>query len=200
MRATLLGAVLVAVACGPAGEGADPLPGNRVRVVATTGMVADLARVIGAGRVEVTALMGPGVDPHLYRASAGDVKRLQEADLILYNGLRLEGKMGDLLHKLGRRRPVVAVTMGVPVARLLRPPESSGHHDPHVWFDVALGAEATRPVAEARGDRDPRHAANTDPEVVASVVAMCLEAGAGRVVVTDGSCNDPRRCFSRSGS
>ena len=48
-------------------------------------------------------------------------------------------------------------------------------------------------------DRDPRHGANTNPEVVATVVSMCLEAGAERVVVTDASCNDPRRCFTRSG-
>jgi manganese/zinc/iron transport system substrate-binding protein len=91
------------------GEAADARPGT-VRVVATTGMVADLARVIGGDEVEVTALMGPGVDPHVYKASALDLDRLRSAQIILYNGLGLEGRMGDLFKKLARKQAVVAVT------------------------------------------------------------------------------------------
>ncbi len=148
---------LAALTCG-CGETADARPGA-VRVVATTGMVADLARVIGGQQVEVTALMGPGVDPHLYKASALDLDRLRGAHLVLYSGLGLEGRMGDLLAKLARRRPVVAVAEALDPARLLEPPELEGHFDPHLWFDVGLWAETTTVVAEALAEVAPAHAA-----------------------------------------
>ena len=120
-----------------------------VRVVATVSMVADLVRQVGGERVSVEALMGPGVDPHLYKATASDVTRLRRADVIFYNGLALEGKMVDVLEKLARaKKHVHAVTATVPAARLLTPPEFEGHHDPHVWFDVNLWAQCVDAVAK----------------------------------------------------
>jgi len=130
---------------------------GKLRVVATTGMVADLARVVGGSDVEVTALMGAGVDPHLFKASAGDVARLEQADVILYSGLGLEGKMGDIFVKMARTRPVYAVCEAVPEEERLEPPELEGHYDPHVWFDVALWAKTAQVVAEALGAADPGH-------------------------------------------
>ncbi len=118
---------------------------DKLHVVATTGMVADLVQAIGGSAVVVDALMGPGVDPHLYKATQGDLSRLQEADLVVYNGLHLEGKMGEILEKLGRRKPVVAVADGLPRKQLLQDTLFSGNYDPHVWFDVSLWA-ATVPV------------------------------------------------------
>src|SRR5687768_6218183 len=76
---------------------------DRVRVVATIGMISDLAERIGGERVVVEGLMGPGVDPHLYKASAGDVRLLARADLVLYNGLHLEAAMGEVLAEMGNR-------------------------------------------------------------------------------------------------
>jgi len=112
---------------------------DRIRVTATVGMVADLVKRVGGDRVEVTALMGPGVDPHLYKASASDVTRLRRADVIFYSGLMLEGKMTRVFAKLARsRKPVYAVTDSIPRDRLLTPEEFEGHYDPHVWFDVGL--------------------------------------------------------------
>src|SRR5688500_15312172 len=73
---------------------------KKIKVTTTVTMVADLARNVGGDRVEVEALMGPGVDPHLYKAAASDVTKLQQADLIFYSGLLLEGKMQDILSKL----------------------------------------------------------------------------------------------------
>ena len=160
LRITVFGLLLGLAAGGcsrtPSGS-AEDLANRTIRVVATTGMVADLAREIGADRVEVAALMGPGVDPHLYTATAGDVERIDRADLILYNGLHLEGKMGDVLESAARDRPVVAVTDTCDGARLLGQP-GADYKDPHVWFDVALWAQATRAVGDALAGLDPTHA------------------------------------------
>lgn len=111
---------------------------NKPKVVATTGMVADLVKNIGGDSIEVTALMGPGVDPHLYKATQGDLANLQTADIIFYNGLHLEGKMGEVFEKLARIKKVVPVTAAIDNNRLLADPVYKEAHDPHIWFDVSL--------------------------------------------------------------
>lgn len=103
--------------------------------------------------------MGPGVDPHLYRAKAGDVERLAAADIVFYNGLHLEAKLAEVLERLGERRRTVAVTGGIERSRLLAPPEFAGAFDPHVWFDVSLWTIALRTVGAALAEADPSHAA-----------------------------------------
>lgn len=123
--------------------------------MATTGIVADAARRVLGDRGTVTALMGPGVDPHLYKASEGDVRRLGEADLILVNGLHLEGKMSDVLLRMARSRPVIAVTEEIDPAGLREPPEFAGQYDPHVWFDVSLWAQTAAPIAKALCELEP---------------------------------------------
>ncbi|MGQ0613313.1 MAG: metal ABC transporter solute-binding protein, Zn/Mn family [Planctomycetaceae bacterium] len=158
MRLAALFLIPILAAC-TSDSPASGRSGGKVRVVATTGMVADLARRIGGDFVEVEALMGPGVDPHLYKASAGDLARLRAADLILYNGLQLEGKMGDLFVEMANRRKVAAVTSGLPQDRLLEPEELEGHYDPHVWFDTALWAETTTAVADALASVDAERGA-----------------------------------------
>jgi manganese/zinc/iron transport system substrate-binding protein len=122
-------------------------------------MIADVTERMGGGRVEVQGLMGPGVDPHLYKARAGDVRRLAGADLVLYNGLHLEAAMGEVLEQLGRRKRTVAVTEWIPRSALSAPPEFQGNYDPHVWFDVMLWREAARRIATALGEADSAHAA-----------------------------------------
>lgn len=131
------------------GTPSSPAAGGKLKIVATTGMIADLAGRIAGDLASVEALMGPGVDPHLYKASESDVRKLAEADLVLYNGLFLEGKMGDILAKLGKSRPVVAIAESLPEQDLKRPPEMQGHPDPHIWFDVALWAKTVPAVTEA---------------------------------------------------
>jgi len=146
--------LLVLAACG---GGEDP-PSRRegpLRVVATTSIIADTARRIAGEHAQVEALMGPGVDPHLYKASESDVRRLSEADLILYNGLHLEGKMGDILTKMARSRPVVAVSEDIPQELLREPPEFAGQYDPHVWFDVSLWVFVAERVRDALIEVDP---------------------------------------------
>lgn len=113
-------------------------------VVTTIGMIEDAVKNIGGDDVQVAALMGAGVDPHLYKATAGDVKKLNEADLILYNGLHLEAKMSDVLAKLSASRFVAAVSETIPVENRL--PFEQSEFDPHVWFDVKLWSYSVKSV------------------------------------------------------
>jgi manganese/zinc/iron transport system substrate-binding protein len=126
------------------------------KVVTTVSMVTDLVRQVGGDLVEVEGLMGPGVDPHLYKAAASDVVKLQQADVIFYSGLVLEGKMQDVLTKLARaKRFVYAVTESIPVERLLEPAQFEGHYDPHVWFDVSLWAHGVDSVVSGLSEFRP---------------------------------------------
>ena len=138
-------------ACAPAPAGED----TRLDVVTTTGMITDIVARVGSERVRVTGLMGPGIDPHLYKASAGDVRTLSTADLIFYNGLHLEAAMGEVLGKMDGRVRTQAVTGGIPTGRLLSPPGFSGQFDPHVWFDVSLWIHAVGTVVRTLEEVDP---------------------------------------------
>ncbi len=115
-------------------------------VVTTTSILADTTKRIGGAHIEVRSLMGEGVDPHLYKASPGDLRLLSAADLVLHNGLHLEGKMADALEKLSTRKPVVAVTASIPSTHLRRSSEGSDSYDPHVWFDVSLWRTAAEHI------------------------------------------------------
>lgn len=120
-------------------------PGT-IRVLATTAMVADLVKAVGGDHVEVTTLMGPGIDPHLFKASPRDVMALKSADVVIASGLHLEGKLLSALESLQRTDPVLFIGDHLPEERLL---STDGAHDPHIWFDVALFAK-TLPSIEAQ--------------------------------------------------
>lgn len=141
----------------PAGSARDPRSGAAppLNIVATVGMAGDLARQIGGDRVKVRDLMGEGVDPHLYKASPGDMRLLSDADMILYSGLHLEGRMSDVIVRMAGRRTVVQVTDTIDESRLREPPEFAGHFDPHVWFDVSLWSKAASRVRDALIEKDP---------------------------------------------
>ena len=146
-------ASLVFIGCDPKGQ-PDASTGGKIRVVTTIGMITDIVKNVGGEHVEVTGLMGPGVDPHLYKASAGDVQRLTSAQLIFYNGLHLESKMGDILAKMSGDTKTVAVTDAVDQSLLLTPPEFEGQYDPHLWFDVPLWMEAVGRVRDTLSEFD----------------------------------------------
>jgi manganese/zinc/iron transport system substrate-binding protein len=132
------------------------LTAAELQVVATTGMVADLVRHTGGERVEVQQLMGPGVDPHLYKPTASDASRLAKADVIFYNGLNLEGRLGDMFTRLARQGvQVYAVSDSLPANRLISPEGSEGFRDPHVWLDASLWAEAVPAVVAGLSEADP---------------------------------------------
>lgn len=127
-------------------------PQNRAvsnQVVCTTGIIADACQELlrGVDSIEVIALMGPGVDPHLYKATQGDIKKLMRADLIVYNGLHLEGKMTDLFDKMDNRNKLAAAE-AIPAERLINNSDFVGANDPHVWFDAQLWQIVVKAMAE----------------------------------------------------
>ncbi|MCE7991022.1 MAG: zinc ABC transporter solute-binding protein [Roseivirga sp.] len=147
---------LLLSACGGSDKSAE---NDKLSVVTTTGMIADVVKNVGKDSVQVQALMGPGVDPHLYKATQGDLGRLQRADIIFYNGLHLEGKMGEVFEKLERIKNVVPVAGRIDVSRLLSDPVYKDAHDPHVWFDVKLWSSTIEVVVEILSNEDPENAA-----------------------------------------
>jgi manganese/zinc/iron transport system substrate-binding protein len=159
---TLLLAPLLAGCPGGApldGPDAGRAAGGKVRVATTTGMIADIVRNVGGDRVDVTALMGPGTDPHYYKATAGDIQTLTGADVIFYNGLELEGRMTETFEKLAATgRKTVAVAGGVPTEKLRQPREFQGRYDPHVWFDAKLWQHPVRAVEKTLSEMDPASA------------------------------------------
>ena len=153
-------ALVLLVGCGPIEPPrARVLDGETIAVVTTIGMITDAVERVGGERVAVEGLMGPGIDPHLYKASEGDLRRLERADVIFYGGLHLEAKMADVLERIGERRATQAVTDAIPREALLRPAGFEGQYDPHVWFDVALWMKAVEQIRDRLAELDPGSAA-----------------------------------------
>ncbi|MBX3727637.1 MAG: zinc ABC transporter substrate-binding protein [Candidatus Sumerlaeia bacterium] len=152
---TLLALFAWTVGCqAPAAEPrADSAP---YRVVATTGMVADLVRHVAGDKADVVQLVGDGVDPHLYTPTRNDVAHLHRAQVVFYSGLLLEGRMTDMLVRLARTRPVFAVTEAIDESALLG--AEGGHPDPHVWMEVRLWSQGLDAVAESLAAFDPNNA------------------------------------------
>lgn len=130
--------------------------GYPIKILCTTGMVADLVKRVGGGHVEVTAMMGPEVDPHLFKPQPSDLRALRKADAVFYSGLHLEGKMADVLAKLEGEKPVYPVAEYLPESMILKAGE--GAYDPHVWFDVGLWARCIETVREVLSRYDPENA------------------------------------------
>jgi manganese/zinc/iron transport system substrate-binding protein len=124
-----------------------------LRVVCTTGMVADVVRNVAGDRADVTALIGEGVDPHLFKPTRDDVAKLLKADMVFYSGLLLEGRMEETFRKIAARgAPVTAVTGSLDKNSL----SGDEHHpDPHVWMDPALWGQTIPVVTAALVSRDP---------------------------------------------
>lgn len=164
-----LTAVLLAIAaagCGATGERIGQTTGSgddaALRVATTTNFITDTVARVGGDRVQVDGLMGPGVDPHLYKASAGDVTTLREADVVFYGGLLLEAKLEEVLEEIGEDRPAFAVTRDIPHSKLLEAPTGAPveeEYDPHVWFDVSLWMHAVETVRDELAAADPGGAA-----------------------------------------
>lgn len=167
--------MLVFAGCSGGGSTAKVAPakpktevGYPLYVVCTTGMVADVVRNVGGGHVFVQQLMGGGVDPHLYKPTRNDVTKLMDADVVVYSGLMLEGKMADTLENMasereeiaaaytgdGATKSVFAITSGLDPSLLI---QGEGHTDPHVWMDASTWAQTADVVAAELAKLLPEH-------------------------------------------
>ncbi len=156
IKLSLLSCFLFLAGCKtppPPGEGP-----TRLHVVATTSIIADTVQEIGGDIVRVESLMGPGIDPHTYKASEGDVSKLGGADIIFYNGLQLEARMTSVFEKMSQSgRKVVAVSENIPEYRLLPADDHDGQYDPHIWMDTELWTSVAHTIAETLIAETPEH-------------------------------------------
>jgi len=168
--------------CGSEEESTD----GRYKVAATVGMIADIVREVAGEHAQVAGVIGEGVDPHLYKPSSTDVKQLQAADVIFYNGLKLEGKMGDVLEKIAKSgKPVTPVTEEILQDPTYLIEDGSSHHDPHVWMDVQGWIRAVNVVEKALSEYDPEHATEYTENAAAYRLQLeSLDAYAKEVIAT----------------
>ncbi len=150
--------LLLLAACG--GATTESASDGKITAVSTIGMVTDIVENIGGDHVNAIGLMGPGTDPHLYVASAGDVTKLSDADVIFYNGLFLESQMEEVLEQLSENKTVVPITKGLDTAQLLASPDYDDEFDPHVWFYVPFWQEAAIQVRDTLIEIDPDNQAD----------------------------------------
>ncbi|MFJ5772001.1 metal ABC transporter solute-binding protein, Zn/Mn family [Psychrobacillus sp. NPDC093180] len=136
-------------ASGDIGKETKPL------VVTTTGQIADAVKEIAGDQVEIKSLMGPGVDPHLYKATQGDLQTLEKADIIFYNGLELEGKMSDIFEKMKKEKTVVGIGDIVPQDQILKDEAHPELSDPHIWFDINVWEIATKELTKTLSEELP---------------------------------------------
>ena len=130
-------------------------PEAPIQVLATTSVVADAARQLLPDEVEVVALMQSDIDPHSYKPVESDVAKLQSAEVILHNGLHLEGKMTDILEKLGERKPVYAMSNPLEPTELIEVGPNT--YDPHIWFDLQLWSACVSELSLFLMDQFPEH-------------------------------------------
>ncbi|MCP9488629.1 MAG: zinc ABC transporter substrate-binding protein [Solirubrobacteraceae bacterium MAG38_C4-C5] len=168
-------AAVAATGCGAlpdeATQGVQAADG-RLQAVTTTNWITDTAEQIGGDRVAVTGLMGAGVDPHLYNASAGDVDTLRETDVAFWNGLDLEAQMEDVFETIGEEKPVVAVGEAIPEQALLSSADQSDEPDPHVWFSPDRWKAVATAMARTYTEADPEGASTYEANLEAFLAQL----------------------------
>lgn len=155
---TLLSSLLLLGACAETKSDADK--DGKVHIVTTIAQIAEPMSIIGGEHVVVESLMGPGVDPHLYKATQGDIAKLQSSDIVLYSGLNLEGNMIEAFEKIGTKKPVNGISESIPKEQLLQ--DEDGAIDPHVWFDIDLWKISLDTATEELKKFAPDHAEEFD--------------------------------------
>ncbi|AUC78500.1 manganese transporter [Nonlabens sp. MB-3u-79] len=147
--------VLLLISCGDKKE-----ENGKLKVVTTTTMITDLVENIGGDLIEVNGLMGSGIDPHLYKASQGDFRKLDRADVIFYNGLHLEGKLVEVFEKMNEQaKTTIAISDGVAENTLIGSEYFASNYDPHIWFDLAYWNDISVYVTKRLSELDPENAA-----------------------------------------
>ncbi|MFD1062467.1 metal ABC transporter solute-binding protein, Zn/Mn family [Winogradskyella litorisediminis] len=139
----------------------DTQTNGKLKVVTTTTMITDLVKNIGGDFIEVEGLMGSGVDPHLYKASEGDVTKLVNANIIFYNGLHLEGKLVEVFEKMERsNKTQVALGENLDKSQLIGSDYFASNYDPHVWFNIEFFKQFAKQVTKTLSEKDPKNAVN----------------------------------------
>jgi manganese/zinc/iron transport system substrate-binding protein len=139
----------------------DSKSNGKLNVVTTTSMITDLVKNIGGDYINLQGLMGSGVDPHLYKASEGDVTKLVNANVIFYNGLHLEGKLVEVFEKMGTAtKTPIALGDVLDKSTLIGSDYFASSYDPHVWFDINYFRQFTKKVTQVLSEKDPDNAAN----------------------------------------
>ncbi|MDG1714009.1 zinc ABC transporter substrate-binding protein [Lacinutrix sp.] len=132
---------------------------GKLNIVTTTTMITDLVKNIGGDLVNVQGLMGSGVDPHLYKASEGDVTKLVNADIIFYNGLHLEGKLVEVFEKMGSKtKTPIALGAILDKSQLIGSDYFASNYDPHVWFNIDFFKQFAKKVTVVLSEKDPENA------------------------------------------
>ena len=132
---------------------------DKLQVVTTTTMITDLLNNIGGDKIDIQGLMGAGVDPHLYKASEGDVSKLFNADVIVYNGLHLEGKLEDVFEKMRyQNKKTIAVSDVIDKATLIGSEYFASNYDPHIWFDISNWELITQYITDQLCELDAKNA------------------------------------------
>jgi len=146
---------------------------GKLNVVTTTSMITDLVKNIGGDAINLEGLMGSGVDPHLYKASEGDVSKLVDADIIFYNGLHLEGKLVDVFEQMSSasKRPI-ALTDALDKKGLIGSDYFASNYDPHVWFDISYFKQFAQKVTQVLAEQDPNNASIYKQNEVAYLKAL----------------------------
>ena len=137
----------------------DKKENGKLNIVTTTTMITDLVKNIGGEHINLQGLMGSGVDPHLYKASEGDVTKLSQADIIFYNGLHLEGKLVEVFEKM-KTKKTIAISGVLDKNTLIGSEYFASNYDPHIWFDVDYWKQATQFVVETLSESIPEQKAN----------------------------------------
>ncbi|APD07243.1 zinc-binding lipoprotein AdcA [Flavobacteriaceae bacterium UJ101] len=132
---------------------------GKLNVVTTTTMLTDLVKNIGGDVISVEGLMGSGVDPHLYKASEGDVTKLFNADVVFYNGLHLEGKLEDVFEKMKHQNKItIPVSDTINKKELISSEAFASNYDPHIWFNIENWKQITQYVVNQLKKEDPKNA------------------------------------------
>ncbi|WP_442955727.1 metal ABC transporter solute-binding protein, Zn/Mn family [Paenibacillus sp. IITD108] len=136
----LVVAMVISACTSDKGNNGKSQQGDKINVVTTIAQIAEPLSIIGGDKVEVTSLMGPGVDPHLYNATQGDIKKLESSDAVFYSGLHLEANMTKVFEEIGKSKPVLGIGDSIAADQLLK--DEGGAIDPHIWFDIDLWQQA----------------------------------------------------------
>ena len=188
-------ALLVTALAAPSAISTAHAQQQKLKVVATTSMIADAVRQVGGDRVEVSALMGAGVDPHTYRQTRSDIVAMTKADVVFWHGLYLEAQLEGFFGDLAKRKKVIPLAEALPKEKLHSSAQYPGRYDPHVWMDPQLWRSVISAARDELIKLDPegsalfkanaeRHLAEVDKLTTYAQQALAKVPEKTRVLIT----------------